>query len=67
MLYQNEQALRYSEALLEAGFNVPAIRPPTVPKNQARLRVSLNATHETQAIERLVETLIMIKRRYQLD
>jgi len=55
-----EQTLYTSACLLDQGFYVPAIRPPTVPKNQSRLRVSLSANHSkndvlglTKAINRL--------------
>jgi len=42
----SDRAVRLSEALLDRGFLVPAIRPPTVPKATARLRVSLCADHD---------------------
>ncbi len=37
----NEAALGLADALLEQGFWVPAVRPPTVPPGTARLRLSL--------------------------
>ena len=40
-----EQALSLSEALVERGFLVPAVRFPTVPRGSARLRVTLSAAH----------------------
>ena len=39
----NEQAVAAAEALQKDGFDVRAIRPPTVPEGTARLRVSVNA------------------------
>jgi len=51
------KALEVSGRLLEAGFLVPAIRPPTVPKGTSRLRVSLSAAHERADLDRFVETL----------
>jgi 8-amino-7-oxononanoate synthase len=45
-----EDALDISEKLYEKGFFIAAIRPPTVPKNTARLRVSLQANHTKEQI-----------------
>ena len=53
----SKHTLQVSEQLLKQNILVPAIRPPTVPKNSARLRVSLCATHTQQHIDNLVVTL----------
>ncbi|TWT88195.1 8-amino-7-oxononanoate synthase [Pseudobythopirellula maris] len=52
-----DAAMRLSAALREAGFFVPAIRPPTVPEGEAMLRLSLCASHSEESIDRLVEAL----------
>lgn len=46
----NEAALAASAALEEAGFIVPAIRYPTVPRETARLRISVSAGHGKDSI-----------------
>ncbi|MBZ0092334.1 MAG: aminotransferase class I/II-fold pyridoxal phosphate-dependent enzyme, partial [Sulfuricellaceae bacterium] len=57
LIGSNEEALRVSEGLLESGILVPAIRPPTVPRGQARLRITLSAAHEAADVDRLVAAL----------
>ena len=53
----NTEALAVSEALARAGLLVPAIRPPTVPRGTARLRISLSAAHCAEDVERLAAAL----------
>lgn len=52
-----EQAVRLSRALEEAGFLIPAIRPPTVPRGRSRLRISLSAEHDPADLDRLTAVL----------
>ncbi|SEL48187.1 8-amino-7-oxononanoate synthase [Nitrosovibrio tenuis] len=54
---ENDQAVRISEALSASGILVPAIRPPTVPRGTARLRISLSASHTMEDVARLGEAL----------
>ncbi len=54
---ENQKAVSLAEHLLKKGFLVRAIRPPTVPEGQARLRISLTTNHSTGDLEDLVETL----------
>ncbi len=53
----NKETLALSDALRSRGILVPAIRPPTVPKGQARLRISLLAAHSKDDVRTLAETL----------
>ncbi len=46
-----------SARLESAGYFIPAIRPPTVPENSSRLRVTLSAAHEDSDIEQLLNAL----------
>jgi len=50
-------ATALAAALEAAGFWVPAIRPPTVPPNTARLRISLSAAHERADVEALADAI----------
>ncbi|WP_312271971.1 8-amino-7-oxononanoate synthase [Pseudomonas sp.] len=53
----SEQTLAFSAALKRHGILVTAIRPPTVPNNSARLRVTLSAAHSEQHVDRLLAAL----------
>ncbi len=52
-----EAAVRAQNELLDAGFWVVAIRPPTVPAGTARLRITFSAAHSEQQVDALVEAL----------
>ena len=52
-----ELAVQLAARLREAGFYVPAVRPPTVPKGQAGLRVVVHAQQSEAAIDGLLRHL----------
>jgi 8-amino-7-oxononanoate synthase len=52
-----ENAKKLSLHLLEKGIYIPAIKPPTVPKDKARIRVSLTSGNTTSDIEKLCAAL----------
>jgi 8-amino-7-oxononanoate synthase len=51
------EALALSRGLRQRGLLVPAIRPPTVPKGEACLRISLTSAHSEEMIAALVDAL----------
>ncbi len=53
----SQRAVDISNALLNDGFLVSAIRPPTVPQGSARLRVTFSALHEERHVDRLLDAL----------
>ncbi|KAK4480623.1 hypothetical protein RD792_013701 [Penstemon davidsonii] len=52
-----DKALQASRHLLQLGFHISAIRPPTVPPNSCRLRVTLSAVHTTDDLRSLIDAL----------
>ncbi len=52
-----DTALALSQTLARQGLMVRAIRPPTVPENTSRLRVTLSARHTHSQIDQLIEAL----------
>lgn len=50
-------AVAAARMLKERGYDIRAIRPPTVPVNTARLRISIHADHEPAVLRELAELL----------
>lgn len=58
IVFENLEPAQHARAALkDAGISVSLIRPPTVPANAPRLRLSLKATLTDQELERLLATL----------
>lgn len=57
LIGDNQQTLDVSAYLQAKGILVPAIRPPTVPKDTARLRISLSSAHSMQQVDLLIDAI----------
>lgn len=53
----SQQVMAISSALFERGFLLSPIRPPTVPKGTARLRVTFSAEHRYHQVDALLDEL----------
>jgi 8-amino-7-oxononanoate synthase len=55
LIGDNLKVLQMQQELLQKGFYISCIRPPTVPVNTARIRITLNCNHQEKEIERLLD------------
>lgn len=63
ILGSNANALAAAKLLDEAGYWIPAIRPPTVPVGSSRLRITFSANHSLDDLRELIKTLKMIEQK----
>jgi 8-amino-7-oxononanoate synthase len=61
VLGSNAAALSASKQLDDAGYWIPAIRPPTVPEGSARLRITFSANHSIESVRQLMAELQKIE------
>ena len=61
ILGSNANALAVAKLLDEAGYWIPAIRPPTVPVGSSRLRITFSANHSVDDLRKLIKTLQVIE------
>jgi len=61
ILGSNANALMVAKLLDQAGYWIPAIRPPTVPPDSARLRITFSANHNADDLRKLITTLNRIE------
>ncbi len=65
ILGSNANALAAAKLLDDAGYWIPAIRPPTVPVGSSRLRITFSANHSVDDLRELIKTLKMIEQKIQ--
>ena len=53
----NELTMEFSQRLFKRRIFIAGIRPPTVPKNQSRLRLTIMATHTREDLERCLQAI----------
>jgi 8-amino-7-oxononanoate synthase len=58
MLGSPERALSATNHLISQGILVQAIRPPTVPPDSCRIRVTVNSTFSDEQVQRLAQSII---------
>lgn len=63
ILGSNASALAAAKLLDEAGYWIPAIRPPTVPVGSSRLRITFSANHSADDLRELMKTLQVIEQK----
>jgi 8-amino-7-oxononanoate synthase len=61
ILGSNATTLAVAKLLDQAGYWIPAIRPPTVPVDSARLRITFSANHSAEDLRALIKTLKTIE------
>lgn len=54
MIGDEKKTLRIANALWKQGFFIPAIRPPTVPHGQSRLRLTFTVLHTRKQLDQLL-------------
>lgn len=54
LIGDSQKAVTFSECLMTEGIYISAIRPPTVPENTARLRITVTAKHDQNDINELL-------------
>jgi 8-amino-7-oxononanoate synthase len=56
----NAQAVRIADCLQDQGFDIRAIRPPTVPDGTARLRLSITLNTDRDQIAHMIDCLAAV-------
>jgi glycine C-acetyltransferase len=57
LVKDSAKAVAMSRRLLEQGFFVQAIRPPTVPQHAARLRITVTAAHTQDDLKKIIAAM----------
>ena len=61
ILGDNLRAIEFAARLQERGYWVLAVRPPTVPAGEARLRLCLSYNHNVEDLNKLIDAFSEIR------
>lgn len=62
LIGESQKAVQFSNRLLELGVYAPAIRPPAVPPQTSRIRISVMASHSVDELEAAAEAFAIAGR-----
>lgn len=65
ILFSEEVCLSFQKHLMEQGIFVTPIRPPSVPKNSCRIRITLSCNHTYENINYLIECFKKLYLKYE--
>jgi len=57
MFGTDKRTLKAGKVFLESGIYAPAIRPPTVPENESRLRLSISSSHSQKQLALVIDAV----------
>lgn len=61
---EQQLALEFAKELEEKGIYAPAIRPPTVPNGESRIRLTVTASHSMQDIDDVLHAFYIIGKKW---
>ncbi|NWO14195.1 MAG: 8-amino-7-oxononanoate synthase [Virgibacillus sp.] len=61
---EQQLALEFAKELEEKGIYAPAIRPPTVPNGESRIRLTVTASHSMQEIDDVLHAFYIIGKKW---
>jgi len=66
LVKDSQLAIEFSRRLFDEGIFISAIRPPTVPHNSSRLRLTVMATHTREDLDCLLEKIKIVGKELSL-
>ncbi|WP_245804701.1 8-amino-7-oxononanoate synthase [Halobacillus hunanensis] len=63
---ESEKSMYFSKALEKEGIFAPAIRPPSVPNGESRIRMTIMAAHTEQDIQQICKTFYNVGKKLEV-